>query len=72
MGRARGDSGGVDGLRHVPNQHEPDRLGLEQQRCPQRQHIGEREFEELMFVNPVRLHAEMNPQFFDGTRVAES
>jgi hypothetical protein len=31
--------------------------------------IGEREFEELMFVNPVRLHAEMNPQFFDGTRV---
>jgi predicted TIM-barrel fold metal-dependent hydrolase len=31
--------------------------------------IGEREFEELTFVNPVRLHAEMNPQFFDGTRV---
>jgi hypothetical protein len=29
--------------------------------------IGEREFRELMFVNPARLHAEMNPAFFDGT-----
>jgi predicted TIM-barrel fold metal-dependent hydrolase len=29
--------------------------------------IGEREFRELMFVNPARLHAEMNPGFFDGT-----
>ncbi len=31
--------------------------------------IGEGEFEELMFRNPVRLHAEMNPQFFAGTPV---
>jgi len=29
--------------------------------------IGEREFRELMFVNPARLHAEMNPAFFTGT-----
>ena len=29
--------------------------------------IGEREFRELMFLNPARLHAEMNPGFFDGT-----
>ncbi|HYL52815.1 MAG TPA: amidohydrolase, partial [Acidimicrobiia bacterium] len=34
--------------------------------------IGEREFEELMFVNPVRLHAEMNPLFFAGTRAGTS
>jgi hypothetical protein len=25
------------------------------------------DFEELMFVNPVRLHSSMNPHFFDGT-----
>jgi hypothetical protein len=31
--------------------------------------IGEREFEELMFINPVRLHTELNPQFFAGTRI---
>ena len=31
--------------------------------------IGAREFEELMFVNPVRLHTEMNPLFFAGTPV---
>ncbi len=31
--------------------------------------IGAREFEELMFVNPVRMHGEMNPSFFDGTIV---
>jgi hypothetical protein len=29
--------------------------------------IGEREFSELMFVNPARLHAGMNPDFFAGT-----
>jgi hypothetical protein len=29
--------------------------------------IGEREFRELMFLNPARLHAEMNPSFFTGT-----
>ena len=31
--------------------------------------IGAREFEELMFVNPVRMHGEMNPSFFAGTIV---
>jgi hypothetical protein len=31
--------------------------------------IGAREFEELMFLNPVRLHGEMNPSFFAGTIV---
>ena len=31
--------------------------------------IGAREFEELTFVNPVRLHGEMNPSFFAGTTV---
>jgi predicted TIM-barrel fold metal-dependent hydrolase len=29
--------------------------------------IDEQEFRELTFVNPARLHAEMNPGFFDGT-----
>jgi len=29
--------------------------------------IGEREFSELMFLNPARLHAGMNPDFFAGT-----
>ena len=29
--------------------------------------IGEREFSELMFLNPARLHAGMNPNFFAGT-----
>jgi predicted TIM-barrel fold metal-dependent hydrolase len=29
--------------------------------------IGEREFRELTFLNPARLHAEMNPGFFAGT-----
>jgi hypothetical protein len=31
--------------------------------------IGEGEFAELTFANPVRLHGEMNPSFFDGTVV---
>jgi predicted TIM-barrel fold metal-dependent hydrolase len=29
--------------------------------------IGEREFRELTFLNPVRLHAATNPRFFEGT-----
>ena len=29
--------------------------------------IGESDFRELMFLNPARLHAGMNPAFFDGT-----
>ena len=29
--------------------------------------IGDREFRELMFLNPARLHAGMNPDFFAGT-----
>jgi hypothetical protein len=29
--------------------------------------IDERDFRELMFLNPARLHAEMNPEFFTGT-----
>jgi predicted TIM-barrel fold metal-dependent hydrolase len=34
--------------------------------------IGSQEFRELMFLNPVRLHAGANPHFFDGTVVAEA
>ena len=34
--------------------------------------IGEREFRELTFLNPVRLHAGMNPEFFDGTVCADA
>ena len=29
--------------------------------------ISEGEFRELAFLNPLRLHAGMNPKFFDGT-----
>ena len=29
--------------------------------------IGDAEFRELMFLNPARLHAGMNPEFFTGT-----
>ena len=29
--------------------------------------IGEREFRELTFLNPARLHASANPEFFAGT-----
>jgi hypothetical protein len=35
----------------------------------ERELIGPREFRELMFLNPLRLHAGMNPHFFDGTVV---
>ncbi len=31
--------------------------------------IGEQEFREFTFLNPARLHAGMNPSFFDGTIV---
>jgi hypothetical protein len=31
--------------------------------------LGPGEFRELTFLNPIRLHAEMNPRFFEGTRV---
>ena len=31
--------------------------------------IGGRQFRELTFLNPARLHAGMNPEFFDGTGV---
>ena len=34
--------------------------------------IGDEEFRELMFVNPIRLHAGANPRFFDGTVVADA
>ena len=34
--------------------------------------IGEREFRELMFLNPARLHAGMNPEFFAGTASGEA
>lgn len=32
-------------------------------------HMSEENFEDFMFVNPARLHAGMNPDFFKGTRV---
>ena len=32
-------------------------------------HISDEDFEDFMFVNPARLHAGMNPDFFKGTRV---
>jgi hypothetical protein len=31
--------------------------------------IDEAEFREFVFANPVRLHAGMNPDFFNGTAV---
>ena len=31
--------------------------------------IGESDFRDFAFANPVRLHAGMNPDFFKGTRV---
>jgi hypothetical protein len=34
--------------------------------------IGEREFRELTFLNPARLHAGMNPDFFAGTVCAQA
>jgi hypothetical protein len=34
--------------------------------------IGEQEFRELMFFNPARLHAGMNPSFFAGTVVEDA
>ena len=29
-------------------------------------HLSEEDFRDFMFVNPVRLHADMNPDFFKG------
>ncbi len=34
--------------------------------------IGEREFRELTFLNPARLHAVPNPEFFAGTVCADA
>ena len=34
--------------------------------------IGPTEFRELTFLNPVRLHAGANPQFFEGTRCEQA
>jgi hypothetical protein len=34
--------------------------------------IGEREYRELTFLNPARLHATGNPDFFAGTIVADA
>ncbi len=34
--------------------------------------LGDEEFRELVFVNPVRLHTGTNPHFFDGTVVADA
>lgn len=32
-------------------------------------HMTDENFQDFMFVNPARLHAGMNPDFFKGTRV---
>ena len=32
-------------------------------------HLSEEDFRDFMFVNPVRLHAGMNPDFFKGTAI---
>ena len=31
-------------------------------------HMTDEDFKDFMFVNPARLHAGMNPDFFKGTR----
>ncbi|MGH9017668.1 MAG: amidohydrolase family protein [Acidimicrobiales bacterium] len=51
----------------VPDMTEPVAEAFE---LVERGVIGPEEFRELMFVNPVRLHAGANPRFFDGTVVA--
>jgi predicted TIM-barrel fold metal-dependent hydrolase len=50
----------------VPDMTEPVAEAFE---LVERGLIGLGEFRELTFLNPVRLHAEMNPRFFEGTRV---
>jgi predicted TIM-barrel fold metal-dependent hydrolase len=53
----------------VPDMTEPV---VEAHELVERGVIGSREFRELMFLNPVRLHARGNPRFFEGTVVAEA
>jgi predicted TIM-barrel fold metal-dependent hydrolase len=48
----------------VPDMTEPVREAYE---LVERGVLGEREFRELVFVNPVRLHTAGNPDFFTGT-----
>ena len=50
----------------VPDMTEPV---VEAYELVERGLLGPREFRELTFLNPVRLHAGMNPGFFDGTGV---
>ena len=50
----------------VPDMTEPVAEAFE---LVERKLIGQAEFRELVFLNPVRLHAEMNPEFFAGTTV---
>ena len=52
----------------VPDMTEPVAEAFE---LVERGVIAAEEFRELMFLNPVRLHAGANPHFFDGTLVAE-
>jgi predicted TIM-barrel fold metal-dependent hydrolase len=51
----------------VPDMTEPVEEAYE---MVERGVIGAEEFRELMFLNPLRLHAGANPGFFDGTVVA--
>jgi predicted TIM-barrel fold metal-dependent hydrolase len=51
----------------VPDMTEPVEEAYE---MVERGVIGVEEFRELMFLNPLRLHAGANPGFFDGTVVA--
>ncbi len=53
----------------VPDMTEPVAEAFE---LVERGVLGAQEFRELMFLNPVRLHAGMNPHFFDGTVVADA
>ena len=53
----------------VPDMTEPVEEAYE---LVERGLIGEREFRELMFLNPARLHAGMNPRFFAGTVVEDA
>ena len=50
----------------VPDMTEPVAEAYE---LVERQLIGHREFRELTFLNPIRLHASANPEFFAGTTV---
>jgi len=48
----------------VPDMTEPVAEAFE---LVERGLLGPREFRELTLVNPVRLHAGVNPRFFEGT-----